>query len=77
MSVSVGALIPLLPYALGANALWIAAILSLAALFAAGAVTARFTSRSWLFSATRQVLLGGLAAAVTYGVGQAFGAVTG
>lgn len=77
MSFSVGALIPLLPYALGANALWIAAILSLAALFAAGAVTARFTSRSWLFSATRQVLLGGLAAAVTFGVGQAFGAVTG
>jgi VIT1/CCC1 family predicted Fe2+/Mn2+ transporter len=77
LSFSVGALIPLLPYAFGATVLWISAIVSIAALFVAGAVTAQFTARSWLFSATRQVLLGGLAAAVTYGVGQAFGAVTG
>ena len=77
LSFSVGALIPLLPYAFGATVLWISAIVSFVALFAAGAITARFTSRSWLFSATRQVVLGGLAAAVTYGVGQAFGAVTG
>jgi VIT1/CCC1 family predicted Fe2+/Mn2+ transporter len=77
MSFSVGALIPLLPYAFGATVLWVSAIVSIVALFVAGAVTAQFTSRSWLFSATRQVVLGGLAAAVTYGVGQAFGAVTG
>jgi len=57
--------------------LWVSAVVSLVALFVAGAVTAQFTSRSWLFSAMRQVLLGGLAAAVTYAVGQAFGAVTG
>jgi len=77
MSFSVGALIPLLPYAFGATVLWVSAVVSLVALFVAGAVTAQFTSRSWLFSAMRQVLLGGLAAAVTYAVGQAFGAVTG
>jgi vacuolar iron transporter family protein len=77
LSFSVGALIPLLPYAFGATVLWVSAVVSIAALFAAGALTAQFTSRSWLFSATRQVLLGGFAAAVTYGVGQAFGAVTG
>ena len=76
MSFSVGALIPLLPYAFGATVLWVSAVVSLVALFVAGAVTAQFTSRSWLFSAMRQVLLGGLAAAVTYAVGQAFGAVT-
>jgi VIT1/CCC1 family predicted Fe2+/Mn2+ transporter len=77
LSFSVGALLPLLPYALGATVLWISAIVSLVALFVAGAITAQFTSRTWLFSATRQVLVGGVAAAVTYGVGQAFGAVAG
>jgi VIT1/CCC1 family predicted Fe2+/Mn2+ transporter len=77
LSFSLGALIPLLPYLCGAKVLWLSAILALVALFAAGAVTARFTERDWLFSGTRQLVLGGLAAAVTYGVGQAFGAVVG
>ncbi|HEY7046436.1 MAG TPA: VIT1/CCC1 transporter family protein [Jatrophihabitantaceae bacterium] len=77
LSFSFGALIPLLPYLFGARVLWLSAVLALVALFAAGAVTARFTERGWLFSGTRQLLLGGLAAAVTYGVGQAFGAVVG
>jgi VIT1/CCC1 family predicted Fe2+/Mn2+ transporter len=77
LSFSVGALLPLLPYLAGVTVLWVSAIVSIAALFGAGALTAQFTSRSWQFSAIRQVLLGGFAAAVTYGVGQAFGAVTG
>jgi vacuolar iron transporter family protein len=77
LSFSVGALLPLLPYVAGVTVLWVSAIVSIAALFGAGALTAQFTSRSWQFSAIRQVLLGGFAAAVTYGVGQAFGAVTG
>ena len=38
----------------------------------AGALTARFTARTWLFSGVRQLLLGAFAAAVTYGVGQLF-----
>lgn len=76
-SFSLGALIPLLPYLAGGKVLWLSAVLALAALFAAGAFTARFTEQGWLFSGIRQLLLGGLAAAVTYGVGQAFGAVVG
>jgi VIT1/CCC1 family predicted Fe2+/Mn2+ transporter len=71
-SFAVGAFIPLLPYLLGATTVLISAALALIALFVAGAVTARFTSRSWLYSGTRQLVLGGLAAAVTYGVGTLF-----
>jgi VIT1/CCC1 family predicted Fe2+/Mn2+ transporter len=76
-SFTVGAMIPLLPYLVGATSLLISAVLSLAALFGAGALTAQFTSRSWIFSGTRQVLLGTFAAAVTFGVGSLFDAVTG
>ena len=43
VSFTVGAAIPLAPYALGAQSLALAAILALAALFAAGVVTSRFT----------------------------------
>jgi VIT1/CCC1 family predicted Fe2+/Mn2+ transporter len=77
LSFSVGALIPLLPYVFGATAIVISAVLALVALFCAGAVTSRFTERGWLYSGTRQVLLGAFAAAVTFGVGSAFGAVVG
>ena len=75
-SFTVGAVIPLLPYLFGATSLLISAGLSVAALFAAGAVTAQFTSRSWIFSGTRQLLLGAFAAAVTFGVGNLFDAIT-
>ena len=76
-SFAVGALIPLLPYLLGAKVLAVSAVLALLALFGAGALTSRFTSRGWLYSGTRQLLLGAVAAAVTFGVGSAFGAVVG
>jgi vacuolar iron transporter family protein len=76
LSFTVGEMIPLLPYLVGATSLLISAVLSLAALFGAGALTAQFTSRSWIFSGTRQVLLGTLAAAVTFGVGSLFDVVT-
>ena len=74
---TIGAIVPLLPYLAGATSLLISAVLSLAALFAAGALTAQFTSRSWLFSGTRQLLLGTLAAVVTFGVGSLFDVITG
>jgi VIT1/CCC1 family predicted Fe2+/Mn2+ transporter len=74
---SVGALLPLLPYLLGADALWLSGILAVLALFGAGAGASRFTSRSWVYSGARQLLLGMLAAAVTYGVGSIFHATTG
>jgi VIT1/CCC1 family predicted Fe2+/Mn2+ transporter len=74
---SVGAFIPLLPYLLGATSLWISGVLAVVALFAAGVGTSRFTSRGWLYSGLRQLILGVLAAAVTYGVGSLFHATAG
>jgi VIT1/CCC1 family predicted Fe2+/Mn2+ transporter len=70
---AVGAFIPLLPYLLGANSVIPALILSLTALFICGAVVSRVTSRSWWYSGLRQLLLGGAAAALTYGVGTLVG----
>jgi VIT1/CCC1 family predicted Fe2+/Mn2+ transporter len=76
-SFSVGALIPLLPYLAGAKNVVISAVLALVALFVAGMLTSRFTSRSWLFAGGRQLLLGVFAAAVTFGVGALFHASVG
>jgi VIT1/CCC1 family predicted Fe2+/Mn2+ transporter len=48
-------------------------ILSAAALAAVGVGTSFFTGRSALFSAGRQIAIGALAAAVTFGMGALFG----
>ena len=74
---AVGALLPLLPYLLGAASLVPALLLSLAGLFACGAVVARVTARSWWFSGVRQLVLGGAAAAVTYLLGTLIGGAVG
>jgi len=71
-----GALVPLLTYLFGIENLWIALAVGGVGLFAAGAVVARFTGRSWWASGLRQLLLGALAAAVTYGIGAAIGVGT-
>jgi VIT1/CCC1 family predicted Fe2+/Mn2+ transporter len=76
-SFTVGALIPLLPYLFGAKSVVIAAVLALVSLYGAGALTSRFTSRSWLYAGTRQLILGAAAAAVTYGIGSLIGASVG
>lgn len=73
----VGALIPLLPYLFGATSLVTSAVLSVVALFFAGVASSRFTSRAWHFAGTRQLVLGVLAAAVTFGVGSLFHATVG
>ncbi|MDT4906406.1 MAG: vacuolar iron transporter family protein [Pseudonocardiales bacterium] len=72
LAFSVGAFIPLVPYVFGAKSVWVSAVLAVFALFAAGVAASRFTSRSWRYSGTRQLVLGVLAAAVTYGVGTLF-----
>ncbi|WP_407555848.1 VIT1/CCC1 transporter family protein [Streptomyces sp. Pv4-95] len=76
-SFALGALLPVLPYLLGASALWPAVLLALLGLFACGAVVARVTARSWWFSGVRQLALGGAAAGVTYILGAVFGTVVG
>lgn len=71
---SLGALVPLLPYLFGATSLLVALVLSAASLFLAGAVVARYTRRSWYYSGGRQLALGTIAAAITYGIGHLVGA---
>jgi vacuolar iron transporter family protein len=72
LSFSVGAFIPLLPYLLGAKSVVISAVVALVALFGAGVLTSRFTARGWLYSGARQLVLGAIAATITYGVGSLF-----
>jgi VIT1/CCC1 family predicted Fe2+/Mn2+ transporter len=73
LAFAVGALIPLLPYLFGATTLATSLVLSFAALFGVGVLVSRITVRSWWFAGARQMLLGGAAAAVTYGVGSLVG----
>jgi VIT1/CCC1 family predicted Fe2+/Mn2+ transporter len=66
---SIGAILPVLPYLLGATGLWPSALIAGAGLFAAGALVSRVTARTWWFTGLRQLGLGAAAAAITYGVG--------
>lgn len=70
---AVGALVPLVPYLAYATVLWISLVVSAIALFVAGAVVSRFTTRTAIYSGARQLLLGAGAAAVTFGVGHLVG----
>jgi VIT1/CCC1 family predicted Fe2+/Mn2+ transporter len=69
---AIGAFLPLLPFLLGANTALASSVLSLVALFGAGALSSRFTARTWAFAGTRQLLIGAFAAAVTFGIGSLF-----
>ncbi|HEX6233323.1 MAG TPA: VIT1/CCC1 transporter family protein [Jiangellaceae bacterium] len=73
-SFAIGAIIPLMPYLLGSDALLPGIVVSLVGLFAAGALVTRFTSRPWWFGGLRQLFLGAIAAALTYGIGNLVGA---
>ena len=79
LSFTLGAAIPLLPFLLGAGtkALPVAAVLTAVALFAVGATLSLFTGRGAFVSGARMLLLGGLAAAVTFGVGHLAGVAVG
>jgi vacuolar iron transporter family protein len=73
VSFATGAVLPLLPFVLGASALFPAAIVAGIALFAAGAAVAKITARPWWFGGLRQLVLGAVAAAITFGVGAGIG----
>jgi VIT1/CCC1 family predicted Fe2+/Mn2+ transporter len=70
---SLGAIVPLLPYLLGFNALAATLVITAVALTAGGMVVGKITGRPVLRSGLRQLLLGGLAVAVTFGVGHLIG----
>jgi VIT1/CCC1 family predicted Fe2+/Mn2+ transporter len=71
---SIGALLPLLPYLLGATSLLPALGLALVGLFSCGAVVSKVTARSWWFSGLRQLALGTAAAGITFALGHLIGA---
>jgi len=75
LAFTLGAIIPLIPYLLlsGTAAFVTSLAASLVALFVLGWGISRLTRRPVLYTAVRQVLLGGIAAAVTYGVGSLIG----
>lgn len=76
-SFALGALLPVLPYLLGVTVLWPSVVLALLGLFLCGAAVSKVTARSWWYSGLRQFILGGAAAALTYGLGLALGGALG
>lgn len=72
---SLGAIVPVLPFlfAGGGNAILLSIIFSIVALFIVGGGITLYTGRSVLFSGTRQVAFGMVAAALTFGIGRLVG----
>jgi VIT1/CCC1 family predicted Fe2+/Mn2+ transporter len=73
LSFAVGAFVPLLPYLAGASVLWISLVAAAVVAMVGGGAVARLTGRPVLLGAFRQLMLGALAAGVTYAVGHAIG----
>jgi VIT1/CCC1 family predicted Fe2+/Mn2+ transporter len=69
LAFAIGAVIPLLTFILGASGVLPALILSALGLMVTGGIVARLTARPSWTGASRQLLLGMLSAAITYGVG--------
>jgi len=75
MLFAIGAIVPVVAFVFlsGAGAVVLSVIFSALALFGVGALITLLTSRSALFSGTRQVVVGLAAAGLTYGVGLLIG----
>jgi VIT1/CCC1 family predicted Fe2+/Mn2+ transporter len=74
-SFALGALLPVLPYLLGAGSLVPGVIVTMVALFVCGAVVTQVTSRSWWYGGARTMLLGAAATALTYLIGGLVGSI--
>ncbi len=76
---AIGAILPVIPWFItsGVAATVASVILSAFGLFALGALITIFTGRGTLFSGARMLVLGLLAAAITFGIGTAIGVGTG
>ena len=70
---SIGALLPLLPYLIGHGSLPASLAITAVALVIGGGVVGRLTGRPLTLSGARQLLLGAVAVAVTYGIGRLIG----
>jgi VIT1/CCC1 family predicted Fe2+/Mn2+ transporter len=70
---AVGSLIPLIPFLLGSGSLVLGLLVGAVGLVALGAVTSRFTTRSWWLAGLRQLMFGAIAAGATYLVGWLIG----
>jgi VIT1/CCC1 family predicted Fe2+/Mn2+ transporter len=72
LTFSVGALIPLIPFLIGSGtaAVVAAIVASAVAIFAVGAAMSLLTGRSPLWSGCRMLIVGTLAAGITFGVGR-------
>jgi len=79
LAFAVGAIVPLLPWLFGGGKSYAVATLCLGAVgaLAVGALLSRFTGRSVVYSASRQLLFAAIGASVAYGIGTAFGVSTG
>ena len=75
LSFAIGALVPLLPWFFGSGTAAVVAsvVLGLVSCAVVGALLARFTGRSVVFSAGRQMLIATIAGAVTFFVGNLVG----
>jgi VIT1/CCC1 family predicted Fe2+/Mn2+ transporter len=72
---AIGAIVPLIPYLLGFQSLWLGMLCGGVGLLVAGAVAARFTKKPLWFASLRQLLFGTVAIAATYVVGHLVGTV--
>jgi vacuolar iron transporter family protein len=71
-----GAIVPVLPFFFGASTglVMMSIALSAVALFSVGALLSLFTGKGTLFSGGRQLLIGAVAASITFGLGSLIGA---
>lgn len=72
---AIGAIIPLIPYLLGYESLWVGLLCGGVGLLLAGAVSARFTIKPIWWAGLRQLAFGAIAIAATYAVGSMIGTV--
>jgi VIT1/CCC1 family predicted Fe2+/Mn2+ transporter len=70
---AVGGIVPLIPFLLGSSSLALGLLVGAVGLFVVGALTARFTTRSWWLAGLRQLMFGAIAAGATYLVGALIG----
>jgi vacuolar iron transporter family protein len=78
LSFGIGALLPLIPFLFlsGWDGIVASAIVAAISLFTVGAALSLFTGRDPLWSGTRMLIIGAVAAIVTYGLGSLIGANT-